>query len=379
MDVTGVEWQQQLGSWWQSDKPWLRQALQRESEKQRDWFFWRQKRGVVVAGRMSAAEGKKVAEWAQTLGWPLIGDVLSQTGQPLPCADLWLGNGKAVSELAQAQIVVQLGSSLTGKRVLQWQATCEPDEYWLVDNLPGRLDPAQHRGRRLLASVDRWLELHPAEKRQPWATAIPELARQAWEAAVASNEPFGEAQLAQRIRRYLPEQGQLFVGNSLVVRLIDALAQLPAGYPVYSNRGASGIDGLIATAAGVQRASARPTLAIVGDLSALYDLNSLALLRQASAPLVLIVVNNNGGQIFSMLPTPQDERRQFYLMPQDVDFSHAAAMFGLAYHRPADWQALDEALAGAWRRAGATVIELAVNETDGTQTLQQLLAQVSRL
>ncbi len=92
---------------------------------------------------MSAAEGKKVAEWAQTLGWPLIGDVLSQTGQPLPCADLWLGNGKAVSELAQAQIVVQLGSSLTGKRVLQWQATCEPDEYWLVDNLPGRLDPAR--------------------------------------------------------------------------------------------------------------------------------------------------------------------------------------------------------------------------------------------
>ncbi|KAB1780976.1 GNAT family N-acetyltransferase [Klebsiella pneumoniae] len=281
--------------------------------------------------------------------------------------------------MEQAQIVVQLGSSLTGKRVLQWQATCEPDEYWLVDNLPGRLDPAQHRGRRLLSSVERWLELHPAEKRQPWATVIPQLAGQAWQAAVASNEPFGEAQLAQRIRGYLPEQGQLFVGNSLVVRLIDALAQLPAGYPVYSNRGASGIDGLIATAAGVQRASARPTLAIVGDLSALYDLNSLALLRQASAPLVLIVVNNNGGQIFSMLPTPQDERRQFYLMPQDVDFSHAAAMFGLAYHRPDDWPSLDEALAGAWRRAGATVIELAVNETDGAQTLQQLLAQVSRL
>lgn len=79
------------------------------------------------------------------------------------CADLWLGNGKAVSELAQAQIVVQLGSSLTSKRVLQWQATCEPEEYWLVDNLPGRLDPAQHRGRRLVCAIDRWLEQHPAE------------------------------------------------------------------------------------------------------------------------------------------------------------------------------------------------------------------------
>lgn len=53
-----------------------------------------------------------------------------------------------------------------------------------------------------------------------------------------------------------------------------------------------------------------------------------------------------------MLPTPQDERRQFYLMPQDVDFSHAAAMFGLAYHRPDDWQSLDEALAGAAQGRG---------------------------
>ena len=51
MDDTGVEWQQQLGAWWQSDKPWLRQSLHLESEKQRDWFFWRQKRGVVVASR----------------------------------------------------------------------------------------------------------------------------------------------------------------------------------------------------------------------------------------------------------------------------------------------------------------------------------------
>ena len=379
MDDTGAEWQQQLGDWWQSDKPWLRHSLHLESEKQRDWFFWRQKRGVVVAGRMSAEEGVKVAEWAKTLGWPLIGDVLSQTGQPLPCADLWLGNGKAVSELAQAQIVVQLGSSLTSKRVLQWQATCEPEEYWLVDNLPGRLDPAQHRGRRLVCAIDRWLEQHPAEKRQPWPTVIPELSRQAWQAAVASSEDFGEAQLAQRIRRYLPDQGQLFVGNSLVVRLIDALSQLPAGYPVYSNRGASGIDGLLATAAGVQRASARPTLASVGDLSALYDLNSLALLRQASAPLVLIVVNNNGGQIFSLLPTPQEQRSQFYLMPQNIHFAHAAAMFNLTYHRPADWNELEQALDVAWRGPGATLIELAVNETDGTQTLQQLLAQVSQL
>ena len=379
MDDTGLSWQQRLGDWWQDDKPWLREAPRRESEKQRDWFFWRQKRGVVVAGRMSAEEGKKVALWAQTLGWPLIGDVLSQTGQPLPCADLWLGNAKATSELQQAQIVVQLGSSLTGKRLLQWQASCEPEEYWIVDDIEGRLDPAHHRGRRLIANIADWLEQHPAEKRQSWCVEIPRLAEQAMQAVIARRDAFGEAQLAHRISDYLPEQGQLFVGNSLVVRLIDALSQLPAGYPVYSNRGASGIDGLLSTAAGVQRASGKPTLAIVGDLSALYDLNALALLRQVSAPLVLIVVNNNGGQIFSLLPTPKSERERFYLMPQNVHFEHAAAMFELKYHRPQNWQELETTLVDAWRTPTTTVIEMVVNDTDGAQTLQQLLAQVSHL
>ena len=377
LNDTGLEWQRALGSWWQSDRPWLREDIRRESEKQRDWFFWRQKRGVVVAGRMSATEGKRVAEWAQMLGWPLISDVLSQTGQPLPCADLWLGNASAVSELAQAQIVIQLGSSLTGKRLLQWQATCTPDEYWLVDNIAGRLDPAHHRGRRLLSGVGEWLALHPAEKRHPWYTAIPPLADRAWQAAAARRETFGEAQLAHRLAEFLPEQGQLFLGNSLVVRLVDALGQLPAGYPVFSNRGASGIDGLISTAAGVQRATAKPTLAVVGDLSALYDLNALALLRQCSAPTVLIVVNNNGGQIFSLLPTPEEDRQRFYCMPQDVEFSHAAAMFKLAYACPENWGQLLQAVEQGWRHSGATLIELQVPPSDGAQTLQHLVQQMA--
>ncbi len=377
-DETGMSWQQALGDWWQGDKPWLRTGLTQEVLKQRDWFFWRQKRGVVVAGRLNSEEGKQVAAWAKMLGWPLIGDVLSQTGQPLPCADLWLSNSQAVTELAEAQIIIQFGSSLTGKRVLQWQATCEPEEYWLVDNLSGRLDPANHRGRRLCCDITQWLELHPAENRVAWDEKLTTLAKIAQQAVKKGTLEFGEAQVAARLAELLPEAGQLFVGNSLIVRLVDAFAQLPAGYPVFSNRGASGIDGLLSTAAGVQRATARSTLAIVGDLSALYDINSLALLRQVSAPFVLLIVNNNGGQIFSLLPTPADERERFYTMPQNVNFAHAAAMFSLSYNNPASWDELQEAVTHAWRSPHATIIELTVSETDGAQTLQHLLAQVSQ-
>ncbi|MGQ6547824.1 2-succinyl-5-enolpyruvyl-6-hydroxy-3-cyclohexene-1-carboxylic-acid synthase [Serratia sp. IR-2025] len=371
------QWSAELGDWWQDTHPWLREMDPHRVIKQPDWFFWRQKRGVIIAGRMGAEEGLQLAEWAGMLGWPLIGDALSQTGQPLPCADLWLANPQARDLLASAQVVVQFGSSLTGKRLLQWQERCQPEEFWLIDDLPGRLDPAHHRGRRIRSTVGEWLDLHPAQPRSPWAGDLSALADDALDATSQYLvNRFGEAQLAHRLPELLPENGQLFLGNSLIVRLIDALTQLPAGYPVFSNRGASGIDGLISTAAGVQRATAKPTLAVVGDLSALYDLNALALLRQCSAPTVLIVVNNNGGQIFSLLPTPEPERQRFYCMPQDVEFSQAAAMFQLDYACPENWGQLQQAVEKAWRHSGATLIELQVPPSDGAETLQHLVQKM---
>ncbi|CAI1497368.1 2-succinyl-5-enolpyruvyl-6-hydroxy-3-cyclohexene-1-carboxylate synthase [Serratia entomophila] len=373
-----ADWSAALGDWWQDNRPWLREEDAHLAHSQADWFFWRQKRGVVVAGRMSTEAGAKLAEWAAMLGWPLIGDVQSQTGQPLPCADLWLAQPQAQRILQDAQLVLQFGGSLTGKRLLQWQERCRPEEYWLIDALPGRLDPAQHRGRRIRAEVAQWLALHPAQPRAPWAGELARLADDALDAASAHLvNRFGEAQLAHRLPELLPENGQLFLGNSLVVRLVDALTQLPAGYPVYGNRGASGIDGLISTAAGVQRATARPTLAVVGDLSALYDINALALLRQCSAPTVLLVVNNNGGQIFSLLPTPEADRQRFYCMPQDVEFSHAAAMFRLNYARPENWGQLQQAVEQGWRHGGATLIELQVPPGDGAACLQHLVQQMA--
>lgn len=375
-----AEWSATLGDWWQECHPWLRQSLSVPQGQQADWFFWRQKRGVVIAGRMTAQEGQLLAEWADLLGWPLIGDVLSQTGQPLPCADLWLGHPTAKTILSQAQIVLQFGSSLTGKRLLQWQAGCQPQEYWLVDNLPGRLDPANHRGRRIISPVNAWLEEHPAQRRTPWAGELTICSENAQaHVAEALNEQFSEAAVAHQLAELLPDNGQLFVGNSLIVRLIDALGQLPVGYPVYSNRGASGIDGLLSTAAGVQRATAKPTLVIVGDLSALYDLNALALLRQSSAPTVLLVVNNNGGQIFSLLPTPEADRQRFYCMPQDVSFEHAAAMFSLHYARPDSWLQLQQQVEQCWLQGGVTLIEIVVPPSQGAETLQQLVQQVAQL
>ncbi|WP_413495558.1 2-succinyl-5-enolpyruvyl-6-hydroxy-3-cyclohexene-1-carboxylic-acid synthase [Morganella psychrotolerans] len=377
--ITGKEWQSQLGNWWQSDKPWLQQTRCTPVISVDDWFFWRQKKGVIIAGRMQAGEGKQLRQWADSLGWPLISDVLSQTGQSLPHADLWLASARYREVLAQADVIIQFGSSLTGKRLLQWQAACTPPEFWIIDTIPGRLDPANHRGRKFDCSVGEWLDDHPAQSRTPWALQLT-----GWTQALSAHvtetlsEGWGEAQIARRLNELLPLQGILFAGNSLIVRLIDAFAQLPCGYPVYSNRGASGIDGLISTAAGVQRGSAKPTLAVIGDISALYDLNSLALLRHTNGPFVLLIVNNNGGQIFSMLPTPEQERQKFYCMPQSVSFAAAAQMFGLNYSAPADWTSLTEALKKAWSQHCATVIEVVTDGDTGARCLQQLVIETAQ-
>ncbi|WP_347254476.1 2-succinyl-5-enolpyruvyl-6-hydroxy-3-cyclohexene-1-carboxylic-acid synthase [Leminorella grimontii] len=374
-------WSDALGEWWNETSPWLSLPGALALRAEPDWDSWRVRRGVVVAARLTASQGRAVAAWAQKLGWPLLGDVLSSCGQPLPCADLWLNNPQAKERLAQAEIVIQFGGSLTGKRMLQWQAGCSPKEYWIVDGVRGRLDPANHRGRRITGDIGEWLSMHPATDAAPWAPELGTLAQKAQRHAQGYlAERFGEAQFASRLPELLPEGGLFWAGNSLIVRLIDALAQLPAGYPVYSNRGASGIDGLISTAAGVQRSADAPMLAVIGDISALYDLNALSLFSQTCRPAVLVVVNNDGGSIFSLLPTPEVERERFYRMPHGFGFEHAAAMFGLDYVRPESWQELKQAVSEHWRQPNGTLLlELRVAPHDGARALQQLVSDAERL
>ena len=371
-------WQDELGSWWHSNEPWLKYPQRSATPTEEDWFFWRQKRGVVIVGRVSAEQGQQLAEWAEMLGWPLLGDVVSQTGQPLPGAALWLVHPSAQLALSEAQIVVQFGSSLTGKNLLNYQNRNGTEMYWLIDELPGQRHPGSLGGRRIQADISDWLQHHPAAPRQPWCPQLVRLAERTRDYLQQHLQQFGEAQLAHRLPALLPENGALFIGNSLAIRLVDAFAQLPAGYPLYCNRGASGIDGLLATAAGVQRGTGQPLLILLGDLSALYDLNSLALLQQSSAPVVVIVVNNQGGQIFSMLPTPVSERERFFTMPPRVDFRHAAALFGLRFAQPASWQALEQAVEQGFN-SGITMIEVVTDGDEGAQTLARCASEVVHL
>jgi 2-succinyl-5-enolpyruvyl-6-hydroxy-3-cyclohexene-1-carboxylate synthase len=125
----------------------------------------------------------------------------------------------------------------------------------------------------------------------------------------------------------------LFLGNSMPIRDFDSSADaVSSGWVnVFSNRGASGIDGNIATVAGLALGSASPLLAAMGDLAALHDLNSLPLLQ--GLPVTLVIINNGGGGIFRFLPIDVEER--LLETPHAWEFRGAAQQFGIEYHQVA--------------------------------------------
>lgn len=369
-----ADWLTPLGDWLLDDAPWLNFVAPppRVTADPR-WAAVSRRRGVVVVGQLPPGQGRGIAAWAEALGWPLLTDAQSGVAPDLPHADLWLGHAQAQACLAPAEVVIQFGARLISKRLNQWLEQMRAADYWLIDQRAGRLDPHHRRGCRICGAVDAWLEAHPAAANPSWAVDLPALARLAQtQAASYLGDELSEAGVAHRLAELLPADGQLLLGNSLSVRLVDALARLPDNYPVYGNRGASGIDGLIATAAGLARGGGKPTLAVVGDISALHDLNSLALLREPGTPLVLLVINNDGGAIFDLLPTPAAERERFYRMPHGLDFGHAAAQFGLGYSRPANWTELHAALRQAYAGRTALLVELRVPPGAGAEALRSL-------
>ena len=135
------------------------------------------------------------------------------------------------------------------------------------------------------------------------------------------------------------------------------------------NRGASGIDGLVASATGYAKGLDRPLTLLLGDLSLLHDLNSIQLIAESSQPVVLIVLNNQGGGIFSFLPVSehQDIFETYFSTPHSLEFEEAAKMFGMPYFKP---HSMEEFQTIYLERAGSNtscIIELKTVKEDNVR------------
>ena len=365
-----------LGDWLHSGQPWSPwQSAPTPCLTQPDWSAFRARRGVLVAGRIEdPAQAQHVAELAERLGWPLLADLQSQLhfdDRSLTHQDMALQDDAFCAELARAEVLLQFGARLISKRLGHFIKQHPWQDYWLVDPQPARLDPDYRLRRRLLCLPGAFCEVHEAPVgAAPWHRLAQRQHPVSQQVRRACGR-FSELGVCHRLNQLI--KGQLFVGNSMPARLMDMLGEPGLGPSrLMTNRGASGIDGLIATAYGFAQTSQEPTTLLLGDLSALHDLNSLALLTKAQAPLVVIILNNDGGSIFRMLPVPRGELLEsYYRLPHGLDFAHAATMFGLDYRAPATLTEFEQSYAAALEK-GVTLIEIKVPSSEVAEDLKAL-------
>ncbi|MEM1044195.1 MAG: 2-succinyl-5-enolpyruvyl-6-hydroxy-3-cyclohexene-1-carboxylic-acid synthase [Bacteroidota bacterium] len=347
------------------------------------------KRGLVVAGRLrTRREGAMAGLLAEALGWPLLADIASQARlgvtSMMSCDgfDHVLGSESFATAHAP-DAVVYLGSRATSKRLGQYLARHRPPTFVVVRDDPFRFDPHHLVTHRLAADVSEFCNVFEdgTSAADPawfdaWRTAsdaaLGVIAEQL-ETSMALSEPV-TARLA--VGHAAHSKHGLVLAASMPVRDADSFASPCDDDPplVVTNRGASGIDGTVATAAGVARGLRAPVTLLIGDLALLHDLNSLALLSDGP-PVTVVAVNNDGGGIFHFLPVAGQTGafEPLFGTPHGLGFEHAARMFGLGYHQPSSPVAFEAALA----EPGPKLVEVRTERAANKALHDDLLARVA--
>lgn len=179
-----------------------------------------------------------------------------------------------------------------------------------------------------------------------------------------------------------PDPSALVLGNSLPIRDVETwVAPSPKLLVVHSQRGVSGIDGVVSGAAGVASTTEGATTLVVGDVSFLHDLNGLQLAVTVEGPLVIVVIDNGGGRIFEHLPIAAQNDGSwlpYFTTPHDADLQSAARVYGCAHRRVTTGSAMREALRDAYASQGCTVVQAVVPPLSARDQGRELTARLER-
>lgn len=341
-------------------------------------------KGIVIVGNVDLAEAEKAKELATQLGWPILCDPQSGISSDWQHYDLWLRNDLCQQKLAECELILQFGARLVSKQLnhfIKQQCLVSSCQYILLSSEERRLNPDHLPQTHIQTNITTWvnnqLNMLTQHKKTPWDDTLSSSVIKIKSELAAYNQ-LTELSLAYCLPDIVAKH-DLFIGNSLIVRLLDIASSLK-GNRTYTNRGASGIDGLIATAVGVQRINQQAMLTVLGDTSLLYDLNSLSLLTHTHYPMVVLVTNNDGGAIFDLLPVPVEQKTALYQMPHGYQFKHIAKQFGLKYLLPQSMQELTGVVSEHLNSGeGALIVELATPPEQASTQLKTLIANTNAI
>jgi len=345
------------------------------------------KSGVIVVGKIDPKDDRLVLELAEKLGWPIFADLVSglRLGQDHPNIihyfDYLLSHESLMKKI-KFDGVLHLGGRMTSSRYYEFIQKQNPAEYIMVLNHALRNDPNHQVTWRVESSVASFISpLLPHMKTRKPSTALKTLsqankkAEKAMDASFSSDEKLNEPKVARLVSQLIPESHGLFVSNSMPIRDMGNFAAINGKkVSVNGNRGASGIDGIIASAAGYAQGLKKPVTLMIGDLAALHDLNSLSLLRDLSEPLIVVLLNNGGGAIFSFLPIAEFKEgfEKFWGTPHSYTLAGAASMFELNYSQPMDVTHFKKVYTQALKSQTSTIIEVITSREENLKVHQAL-------
>ena len=333
-------------------------------------------RGVVVAGDgLSADDVDGLLSFAAGRGWPVIAEPHSNARRgrnALRSTDALLSG--RFSQDHPPDLVLVAGRVGLSRALLGWLGeTChvvvDRDGTWTD---PTRSALAIYRaGPAGLPAVgaaadESWLE--------SWMQAS-DAATDAIDRILDEAPGLTEPRVARDVASALRAGSTLVVASSMPIRDLDATMRPRDGLQVMANRGVSGIDGFVSTTLGVATVhTSGPTVALAGDLSILHDVNGF--LADDRPDVTFVVINNNGGGIFSLLPQAEqgDERtfEKIFGTPHGVDFARIADAYGVRYDEAKDADQLADAL--GQDATGLRLIEVKTDRRDNAVLHQRLRA-----
>jgi 2-succinyl-5-enolpyruvyl-6-hydroxy-3-cyclohexene-1-carboxylate synthase len=179
---------------------------------------------------------------------------------------------------------------------------------------------------------------------------------------LATVQELFEGKVFSSLPELLPRGTLLYAGNSMPVRDLDTfLPTSPQALRCLSNRGANGIDGVVSSALGASAAGAGPAVLVIGDVSFYHDLNGLLAARKHALDLLVVLINNDGGGIFSFLPQADASSVDFELLfgtPHGLDFRPFVEGYGGRFTRVVDWPGFASAVTDGLARGGLQVVEV---------------------
>jgi 2-succinyl-5-enolpyruvyl-6-hydroxy-3-cyclohexene-1-carboxylate synthase len=288
-------------------------------------------------------------------------------------------------ELAQSlqpEIVIRIGEMPTSKVLREWLTKFQP-QTWIISESSRSIDPLHGRSQHFFTTIEHLKvplpkgdlggspHLPPTDYRQTWSIAE-QTTRYTIDQTLNATPQLLESKVAWLLSQTLPQNSQIFISNSMPVRDVEYFWQ-PNDRHIrpYFNRGANGIDGTLSTALGVAHYG-QPTVLLTGDLALLHDTNGFLIRQYFQGSLTIVLINNNGGGIFGMLPIAQFDPpfEEFFSTPQNINFAHLCQTYEIGHTIIQDWQHFEQCLSRIATN-GIRILEINTDRHHDTQWRKQ--------